>query len=108
MTSALHLTTSDWPCQRLYKLDARKSVLGNIGLTGSIPYLKTMNQVNPDECANLPNNGMLKDLLAELTDNLPGATFFHANAYDMVMEVMTNYDKHGTVSIRIEKNYTFI
>ncbi|KAI6695289.1 hypothetical protein NL676_022999 [Syzygium grande] len=86
---------------RLYKLDARKFILANVGPIGCIPYQKTINQLSPDECVDLPNklakqyNGRLTDLLAELTDNLPGSTFVHANVYDMVMEVITNYDKYG-------------
>ncbi|KAH0971352.1 hypothetical protein GBA52_023508 [Prunus armeniaca] len=65
---------------RLYQLDARKFVIGNVGPLGCIPYQKTINQLNPDECVELPNklalqyNGRLKDLLAELNDNLPGVS----------------------------------
>lgn len=40
-------------------------------------------------------NGRLKDLLAQLNENLPGATFVLANVYDLVLEVITNYDKYG-------------
>lgn len=43
----------------------------------------------------LQYNARLKDLLASLNENLPGATFVHANVYDLVMEVITNYDKYG-------------
>lgn len=43
----------------------------------------------------LQYNAKLKDLVAQLNDNLPGATFVHANVYDLVMEVITNYDKYG-------------
>ncbi|KAI4330314.1 hypothetical protein MLD38_028612 [Melastoma candidum] len=86
---------------RLYQLDARKFVIGNVGPIGCIPYQKTINQLNQDQCVDLPNklakqyNGRLKDLLAELNDNLKGATFVHANVYDLVMELITNYDKYG-------------
>lgn len=82
-------------------MDARKFVIGNVGPLGCIPYQKTINQLNPDECVELPNklalkyNGRLKDLLAELNDNLPGSTFVYANVYDLVMELITNYDKYG-------------
>lgn len=82
-------------------MDARKFVLGNVGPIGCIPYQKTINQLAQDQCVELPNklakqyNGRLKDLLAELTENLPGATFVHANVYDLVMELITNYDKYG-------------
>lgn len=57
--------------------------------------------MDENECAELPNklavqyNAKLKDLIAQLNDNLPGATFVHANVYDLVMEVITNYDKYG-------------
>ncbi|POO02698.1 Lipase [Trema orientale] len=86
---------------RLYQLDARKFVVGNVGPIGCIPYQKTINQLKQDQCVELPNklavqyNGRLKDLLAELTDNLPGSTFLYANVYDLVMELITNYDKYG-------------
>ncbi|XP_021891520.1 GDSL esterase/lipase At2g23540 [Carica papaya] len=86
---------------RLYRLDARKFVIGNVGPIGCIPYQKTINQLNEKECVDLANklamqyNGQLKDLLAQLNDNLPGATFVHANVYDLVMELITNYQKYG-------------
>ncbi|KAK9071728.1 hypothetical protein SSX86_008157 [Deinandra increscens subsp. villosa] len=86
---------------RLYQLDARKFILGNVGPIGCIPYQRTINQLNADECVALPNqlalryNAKLKDLLAQLNDNLPGATFVHANVYDLVLELITNYDKYG-------------
>ncbi|KAL9378415.1 hypothetical protein Peur_029750 [Populus x canadensis] len=86
---------------RLYKMDARKFVIGNVGPIGCIPYQKTINQLSENECVGLANklavqyNGRLKDLLAELNENLPGATFVLANVYDMVMELITNYEKYG-------------
>jgi len=86
---------------RLYQLDARKFIIGNVGPLGCIPYQKTINQLNEDECVELPNklalqyNARLKDLLSEMTDNLPGATFVNANVYDLVMELIRNYDKYG-------------
>lgn len=86
---------------RLYQLDARKFIIGNVGPLGCIPYQKTINQLNENQCVELPNklalqyNAKLKDLVAQLNDNLPGATFVHANVYDLVMEVITNYAKYG-------------
>ncbi|XP_059458554.1 GDSL esterase/lipase At2g23540-like [Corylus avellana] len=86
---------------RLYRLDARKFVIGNVGPIGCIPYQKTINQLTEDECVDLPNklavryNARLKDLLTELNDNLPGATFVLANVYDLVLELITNYKQHG-------------
>lgn len=86
---------------RLYQLDARKFVIGNVGPIGCIPYQRTINQLNENECVDLANqlanqyNGRLKDLLASLNENLPGATFVHADVYALVMELITNYDKYG-------------
>ncbi|CAN1225197.1 GDSL esterase/lipase At2g23540 [Linum grandiflorum] len=89
---------------RLYQMDAKKFVIGNVGPIGCIPYQKTINQLQENECVDLANklalqyNARLKDLLAELNDNLPGAVFVHANVYDLVMELVTNFDKYGTWS----------
>ncbi|CAL1380515.1 unnamed protein product [Linum trigynum] len=86
---------------RLYQLDARKFVIGNVGPIGCIPYQKTINQLKENECVDLPNklalqyNGRLKDLLAEMNDNMPDAVFVHANVYDLVMELISNYGKYG-------------
>lgn len=87
--------------QRLYKLDARKFIIGNVGPIGCIPYQKTINQLKENECVELANklalqyNARLKDMLSEMNKNLDGATFVHANVYDLVMELITNYDKYG-------------
>ncbi|KAF3786330.1 GDSL esterase/lipase [Nymphaea thermarum] len=86
---------------RLYTLDARKFVVANVGPLGCIPYQKSLSGLDEKECAELPNqvvtqyNGKLKDLLAELNDNLPGASFCLANVYDLVMELISNYPKYG-------------
>ncbi|KAK1293276.1 GDSL esterase/lipase [Acorus calamus] len=37
----------------------------------------------------------LTDLLTELNENLHGATFLLGNVYDLVLELITNYAKHG-------------
>lgn len=82
-------------------MDARKFVIGNVGPIGCIPYQKTINRINKDECVKLPNelaaqyNGKLKDLMAELNENLHRATFVLANVYDLVMDLITNYAKYG-------------
>ncbi|KAL0897808.1 hypothetical protein Bca101_081769 [Brassica carinata] len=87
--------------QRLYQLDARKFVIGNVGPIGCIPYQKTINQLNENECVDLANklanqyNVRLQSLLEDLNKKLPGAMFVHANVYDLVMELITNYDKYG-------------
>lgn len=91
--------------QRLYELDARKFIVGNVGPIGCIPYQKTINQLSENECVSLPNqlanqyNDKLKDLLQELNENLEGATLILANVYDLVMELITNYAKYGKINI---------
>ncbi|XP_020275025.1 GDSL esterase/lipase At2g23540-like [Asparagus officinalis] len=87
--------------KRLYSLDARKFVIGNVGPIGCIPYQKTINQIEETECAGLPNklalqyNSKLRDLLVQLNQELPGAKFVLANVYDLVMELITNHKKYG-------------
>ncbi|KAL5984849.1 hypothetical protein ACLOJK_038685 [Asimina triloba] len=90
---------------RLYSLDARKFVVGNVGPIGCIPYQKTINRIDADECVKLPNemarqyNARLRDLLADLNRNLRGATFALANVYDLVMDLISNYQNYGTTYI---------
>ncbi|XP_052196929.1 GDSL esterase/lipase At2g23540 [Diospyros lotus] len=86
---------------RLYELDARKFIVGNVGPIGCIPYQKTINRLNENECVELADklahqyNARFKALLTELNQKLPGATFVHANVYDLVMELIANYAEHG-------------
>lgn len=87
--------------QRLYQLEARKFVISNVGPLGCIPYQRIINELNDEDCVDLANelatqyNSRLKDLVAELNDNLPGATFVLANVYDLVSELIVNYHKYG-------------
>ncbi|KAL8038435.1 hypothetical protein ABFS82_11G090400 [Erythranthe guttata] len=89
---------------RIYQLDGRKFIVGNVGPIGCIPYQKTINQLGENDCVSLPNklaiqyNRRLKDLLHELNENLEGSTFVLANVYDLVMELITNYANYGFVS----------
>ncbi|XP_021752335.1 GDSL esterase/lipase At2g23540-like [Chenopodium quinoa] len=86
---------------RLYRLDARKFVVANVGPIGCIPYQKTINQLNENECVDLADklarqyNAKLKDLLVQLGETLPESTFVYANVYDLVLELITNYRKYG-------------
>ncbi|XP_042058865.1 GDSL esterase/lipase At2g23540-like [Salvia splendens] len=86
---------------RLYRLDGRKFIVGNVGPIGCIPYQRSINQLKESECVSLPNklaqqyNAKLKDLLQQLNENLPGSTFVYANVYDLVMELITNYANYG-------------
>ncbi|XP_057873457.2 GDSL esterase/lipase At2g23540 [Cryptomeria japonica] len=87
--------------KRLYDLDARRLVVANVGPIGCIPYQRTINRVDEDQCAALPNelalkfNKRLKDIMKDLNANCTGATFLLANTYDMVEDVIKNYAKYG-------------
>lgn len=76
-------------------------MVSNVGPLGCIPYQKTINQLNENECAGLPNqmamkyNALLRDLLMELNRRLPGAVFVLSNAYDLVTELLANYRAYG-------------
>lgn len=87
--------------KRLYELDARKIVVANVGPIGCIPYERTLNRVDENQCAAMPNelarkfNKRLRPLILELNANCKGATFVYANTYDMVEDLIINYAKYG-------------
>ncbi|KAL0876287.1 hypothetical protein Bca101_025992 [Brassica carinata] len=88
--------------KRLYALDARKFVVGNVAPIGCIPYQKSINQLKDKQCVDLANklalqyNARLKDLLmVELKDSLKDAHFVYANVYDLVMDLIVNYKEYG-------------
>lgn len=72
-----------------------------MGPIGCIPYQKSINQLKANQCSALANqlaqqyNAQLKTLIAQLNQKLSGATFVLANVYDLVMEIITNYNKYG-------------
>lgn len=76
-------------------------MISNVGPLGCIPYQRIINELNDEDCVDLANelatqyNSRLKDLVAELNENLPGATFVLANVYDLVSELIVNYHKYG-------------
>ncbi|OIW10971.1 hypothetical protein TanjilG_22778 [Lupinus angustifolius] len=82
-------------------MNGRRFVVANVGPIGCIPYERSINQLKEGKCVDLAENlstqynAQLKDLLAELNDNLHGATFVLANVYDLVSEIITNYAKYG-------------
>ncbi|XP_010558438.1 PREDICTED: GDSL esterase/lipase At3g50400 [Tarenaya hassleriana] len=87
---------------RLYNLDARKFVVGNVGPIGCIPYQKVISQLKENECVDLANklalryNSRLKDLLlVEMKNKFNDANFVYANVYDLVMELIVNYKDYG-------------
>lgn len=87
--------------KRLYELGARKILVTNVGPIGCIPYQRTINGVEENECASLPNelaiefNKRLRPLILELNANCTEATFVYANTYDIVKDVIKNYAQYG-------------
>jgi len=79
------MTTYRAQLMRLYEMDARKILVANVGPIGCIPYERTLNRVDENQCAALPNelalkfNKRLRPLIMELNANCKGATFVYAN-----------------------------
>lgn len=87
--------------KRLYEMGVRKIIVTNVGPIGCIPYQRTINQVEEDQCAAFPNelaiefNKRLRPLILELNANCKGATFVYANTYDIVEDIIKNYAQYG-------------
>jgi len=101
------MTTYRVQLMRLYELGARKIIVANLGPIGCIPYERTLNRVEENQCAAMPNelaimfNKRLRPLILELNANCKGATFVYANTYDMVEDLIINYAKYGFVSSNV-------
>lgn len=86
---------------RLYNMGARRIVVANVGPIGCIPYQREINPSAGDDCVAFPNqlaqmyNAPLKDLIAELSTNLKGATFVYADVYRIVDDIVHNYKSYG-------------
>ncbi|RRT54189.1 hypothetical protein B296_00045884 [Ensete ventricosum] len=87
---------------RLYRLDARKLVVVNVGPIGCTPYLREVYpSATGDNCVDFPNqlarryNGRLRDLVAELNTNLEGAVLVYADVYRIVTEIIRDHGSYG-------------
>ncbi|EEF43097.1 zinc finger protein, putative [Ricinus communis] len=86
---------------RLYRLDARKFIVANIGATGCVPNVRDKYPLIFDGCAPSFNkisqayNRRLKRLLEELHANLTGSKFVLANTYAMTEDIIRNYISYG-------------
>ncbi|AES64975.1 GDSL esterase/lipase At4g16230 [Medicago truncatula] len=86
---------------RLFNLGARKIVVPNVGPMGCMPYMRDINRLSGDECAEFPNqlaqlfNTQLKSLIEELRTNLVGSLILYADAYDITQDMIKNYKKYG-------------
>uniref|UniRef100_A0A803N2B7 Uncharacterized protein n=1 Tax=Chenopodium quinoa TaxID=63459 RepID=A0A803N2B7_CHEQI len=86
---------------RLYNMGARKIVVANVSPIGCIPFERDANPSAGDDCVEFPNqlarsyNLRLKSLITELSNNLDGTKFVYADAYNIVSEVLDNYQSYG-------------
>ncbi|CAI9291980.1 unnamed protein product [Lactuca saligna] len=90
---------------RLYDLGARKIVIPNVGPIGCIPYQRDVNPSEGNDCVALANhlaqlyNRQLKSLLEELNIKLKGSTFLFADVYNIVADIIQNFESYGGVSL---------
>lgn len=90
--------------QRLFNLGARKIVVPNVGPMGCMPYMRDINRLSGDECAEFPNqlaqlfNTQLKSLIEELRTNLVGSLILYADAYHITQDMIKNYQKYGNIN----------
>ncbi|RZB90446.1 GDSL esterase/lipase [Glycine soja] len=86
---------------RLFNLGARKIIVTNVGPIGCIPIQRDMNPAAGDGCVTFPNqlaqsfNIQLKGLIAELNSNLKGAMFVYADVYNILEDILNNYEAYG-------------
>ncbi|CAA0809851.1 GDSL esterase/lipase [Striga hermonthica] len=84
---------------RLYNLGARKFVIAGIGLMGCIPSI--LAQSNNGICSEqvnelvLPFNTNTKAIIANLSTNLPGASFSYIDIRKMFQDLLANARSYG-------------
>ncbi|MFQ6644389.1 hypothetical protein Gotur_017826 [Gossypium turneri] len=85
---------------RLYNLDARKIAVLNAPKVGLIPFERDIHLCG-QACLSLLNrmamlyNSKLKNLLEDLTENLPGSTFVYFDYYAVTEDIINNYSSYG-------------
>ncbi|KAG4196820.1 hypothetical protein ERO13_A06G195500v2 [Gossypium hirsutum] len=85
---------------RLYNLDARKIAVLNAPKVGLIPFERDVHLCG-QACVSLLNrmamlyNSKLKNLLEDLTENLPGSTFAYIDYYALTEDIINNYRSYG-------------
>ncbi|CAN0855358.1 GDSL esterase/lipase At4g16230 [Linum grandiflorum] len=86
---------------RLYDLGARKIVVVNVGPIGCIPYMRDLNPLSGDKCAEFPNelarsyNAKLRTVVQGLSNSLNGSYLVYADVYRIVHDIVTNYKSYG-------------
>ncbi|KAA3478477.1 Lipase, GDSL [Gossypium australe] len=85
---------------RLYNLDARKIAVLNAPKVGLIPFERDIHLCG-QACVSILNrmamlyNSKLKNLLEDLTENLPGSTFVYFDYYAITEDIINNYRSYG-------------
>ncbi|GLJ29336.1 hypothetical protein SUGI_0578520 [Cryptomeria japonica] len=86
---------------RLFSLGARKFAIAGIGPLGCTPFELSLNKSTNGICISQSNNlvvnynSRLKQLITQLNSSLPDSHFVYLNTYDVVMDLLQNYQKYG-------------
>ncbi|XP_026382415.1 GDSL esterase/lipase At4g16230-like [Papaver somniferum] len=90
---------------RLYKMDARKIAVANVGPVGCIPIERALNYkswyTTSDSCISAMNNAAmvfnkkLKSLIIELNSNLVQSKFVYVDSYGVISHIFHNYKSYG-------------
>ncbi|XVF81690.1 hypothetical protein PTKIN_Ptkin15bG0175600 [Pterospermum kingtungense] len=87
--------------RQLYSLGARRITLTGLPPMGCLPSERTSNLKNPLNCVEERNrvalefNGKLKALMAKLNEELPGLKLFIADAYGLLLRLITRPSEYG-------------
>ncbi|BBN18591.1 hypothetical protein MPTK1_8g03750 [Marchantia polymorpha subsp. ruderalis] len=86
--------------QKLYDLGARRIVVASVGPLGCIPYqltvrLRQNGQCDPENSLIINFNTALKGLVQELNSKIGKPHFILVNAYDKVIDLVTNPGSYG-------------
>lgn len=79
-------------------MGARKLVLVGIGLVGCIPFVRALNLFLPSGSCVIQANRFIQGYnmrLKELLNELNRVIFVYVNSYDILMEIVLNYRRHG-------------
>ncbi|XVE78523.1 hypothetical protein DITRI_Ditri13aG0151900 [Diplodiscus trichospermus] len=87
--------------RQIYSLGARKMSLTGLPPMGCLPVQRATNLDHPLSCLEERNrvalefNGKLKTLVAKLNKDLPGLKVFLADAYDLLLQLITKPSEYG-------------
>lgn len=99
--------------QRLYRMDARKFIVTELPPIGCIPYMRETEQCLKVQVVvtNVLMKWLqsttlnLKKLVNKLRGKLEGSTFVFVHVYDIVSDIMQNYQSFGTTFFSPKEKY---